>query len=97
MQPVNTHKALSNRVFLFGFQPYDAGVLLISTLIIWGLSNSFIAAFVWLSMSSWFFRKMKYRPDGYFKSFVVFLSTSYRLSVKGEDGPAYKDTLCNTK
>jgi hypothetical protein len=94
MQTVYTHKALSNRVMLFGLLPLDVVVILISTLMLWGTSNSFTAAFLWISLVTLFFKKMKYRSHRYFRSLITFIVTSPKMSIKFDDIKPYRNAIC---
>jgi len=94
MKPVYTYKALSNKVFLFGFNPLDLGVIIISTLLLWGITNSLKIGFGWFCILCYLGKKLKDRPLGSEKSFMYFITTSGKLGVKNDDIPNYRSIKC---
>jgi len=94
MKPVYTYKALSNTVFFFGFQPVDFGAGLIFLLLIWGITNSLKIALVWLCFSYVLGKKLKHRPSGSEKSFLIFIMTPNKMPVNNDDIPSYRSIKC---
>lgn len=92
MKPVYTYKALSNTIFFWGFQPIDFGIGLLSWLMVWGVTN-FKVAFIWLCFAYFIGKKLKHRPEGSEKSFLIFIKTPNKLSVNNNDIPNYSRTV----
>lgn len=93
MERINTYKALTNNVLLFGFQLADLAICLVVVVLVMGFTDSPIASGVILIILLVFFRKMRNRTAGYFKSFFSFLATPCKLSVKNGDILSYKEAL----
>ncbi len=94
MQNIQTYKAISNRVFLFGFRLVDLGISIVIPFMLWVISDSFKLAFVVFIVTIYISKKFKYRPEGYERSFLSFLFTPYRFSVDDKDIPSYKEVKC---
>ncbi|HAX61063.1 MAG TPA: hypothetical protein DCX95_00665 [Elusimicrobia bacterium] len=81
MESVNTHKALSHKVFMYGFQSIDffvvIGVPVLTSMIV----KSWIVFLIMLVLCWKIGKKLKARPAEYFKSFFTYLATPGRLSV----------------
>ncbi|MDD5688531.1 MAG: hypothetical protein PHE88_11950 [Elusimicrobia bacterium] len=94
MKPVYTYKALSNTIFFFGFQPIDVGIILVSTLMVWGGTNSYKIGLVWLCLVFFLGKKLKHRSGGSEKAFLLFMTTPNKLGVSTRDIPAYRSIKC---
>ena len=94
MQNIQTYKAISNRVFLFGFRLVDLGISIVIPFMLWVISDSFKLAFMIFIITVYISKKFKHRPEGYEKSFLGFLFRPYRFNVKTRDIPSYKEVKC---
>ncbi len=94
MKKIQTYKALSNRIFVFGFLFFDLALIVIIPFIVWVISNSFKVAFGVFVVEIYFAKKHKYRAEGYLKSFLGFLFTPNKFSIKSDSIPSYKEVKC---
>lgn len=94
MKNIQTYKALSNRLFVFGFLFFDLVLIVLFPTIVWMVSNSFKIAFGIFVTGIYFGKKYKYRPEGSIKSFLGFLFAPNRFSIKPDSIPSYKEVKC---
>ncbi len=91
MESVFTYKALSHKLFLYGFQSLDFFIVIGVPLFILFLTKSITVALIMLVIFWKIGKKLKLRTEHYFKSFLTYLMTPVRLSVNKykENIPGY--------
>ena len=81
MTPVNTFKALTYRLLVFGFQPIDLVIILFLFVFVHGIGNSLLIDIIFLIPALILAKKGKNRPQGYFLSLLIYLILPEHLTV----------------
>jgi len=95
MQSVKTYKALSNKIMFFGFLPSDLGVLLLLCMLFLGITNNIFYTLGFFLALYYFFKKLRHRTVGYFKSLILFINIPKNIGVSDADFKSYKDNIEN--
>ncbi|MDI6640707.1 MAG: hypothetical protein QME68_00130 [Elusimicrobiota bacterium] len=72
MQEVNCFKGISNKLYVFGFQPLDLVIAFFGGFFLHGFLSSLLIDFIYLVIAYIVLKKIRYRPDKYFTSIVMF-------------------------
>lgn len=88
---INTYKAISNRLYIWGLKPVDLGGVVLFSFLVWGFSNSLFVMIFSFFVSYYLAKKLKNREDCFLKSFIRFISLPNKFGVDLKDIPSYKN------
>jgi len=91
MKSIETYKALTYRLLVYGFQPVDLVIILLLFVFLHGVFNSLLLDIVVIGVLLIIAKKGKNRQAGYFVSLALFLITPHRLTLKNMDVPSYSE------
>ena len=89
MKTVDTYKALTYRLLVYGFQPVDLVIILLLFVFVHGIISSLILDIIFIITALIIAKKGRNRPDGYFASLALYLISPCRLNIKNSDIPTY--------
>ena len=90
MKTVETYKALTYRLLVYGFQPVDLVITLLMFVFVHGIISSLILDIIFIIIALIIAKKSRNRPDGYFISLALYLISPPRLNLKNSDIPTYR-------
>ena len=94
MKLVNTYKALSYKLLVYGFHAPDLAIILILFLFVHGILNSLLIDILVMAPLLITARKAKNRPRGYFLSLIMFLIAPAVAPLgTGKDIPSYRSII----
>jgi len=80
MKPIDTFKALSYDLLIFGYKPIDLVIILILFVFVHGIGNNLLIDIIFLILALIIAKKGKYRPQGYFLSLATYLILPHHLT-----------------
>lgn len=81
MKQIETYKALSYKLLIFGYQPIDLVIILVLFLFVHGIGNNLLIDIIFLLPALIIAKKGKNRPQGYFLSLATYLILPRHLGV----------------
>jgi len=84
MEKVQTYKALSGSVKLFGYVPLDLAVILITVVVFFGFTERPLLAILFLWLALYVGKKINGRKRRFIKSLFLFFITPKNLRIKRE-------------
>ena len=93
MKSVETYKALTYRLLVYGFQPVDLVIILLLFVFVHGIISSLILDIIFIITALIIAKKGRSRSDGYFISLALYLISPHRLNLKNSDIPNYRSVL----
>ncbi len=80
-----TFKAIDNKLFVFGVQPFDIVLILIGFLFVHGIFNSLLFDIIFVLTSYFVAKKTKNRPENVFVVLYLFFITPPELTVESKE------------
>jgi len=84
MQPVETYKAIDNKLFVFGVQPVDIVLTLVGFLFVHGIVGSLLLDVIYVMLAYYVAKKTKNRPENIFVVLYLYFVTPPELCVERE-------------
>ena len=96
MRTVETYKALTYKLLIYGYQPVDLVIILVLFIFVHGVISSLIVDVIYVVTALIIAKKGKDRPEGYFVSLALFLLSPHRLNLSNADVPTYRSVKDDT-
>lgn len=90
MKPVETYKALTFKLLVYGYQPVDLVIILLLFVFVHGIINSLLVDLIYVITALIIAKKGRNRPAGYFVSLALYLISPPRLKLGSTDVPTYR-------
>lgn len=77
-----TYKAIDNKLFVFGLQPFDIVLILVGFLFVHGIIGSLLIDIIYIVSAVFVAKKVKNRPENIFVCLYLYFITPPELSVE---------------
>jgi hypothetical protein len=79
---LKTYKAIDNKLFVFGMQPFDIVLILVGFLFVHGIISSLIVDVIYVILAVFVAKKVRNRPENIFVCLYLYFITPPELVVE---------------